>query len=72
MLNKFAFVAGLIGLLTARDLIVEKVRILRIKKTQEAVMESGKKLVAETFEQSIEWSKKFMKAMEEAEEEDID
>ena len=71
MKKEFAFVAGVIGLLTIRDLIVEKIRILRIKKTQEAVMESGKKLVAETFEQSIEWSKKFMKAMDEAEE-DLD
>lgn len=69
MMKKLAFVAGIIGLLTARDLIVEKVRMLRIKKTQEAVLDSGKKLVTETMEQSIEWSKKFMKAMEEAEEE---
>ena len=69
MKKEFAFVAGVIGLLTVSDLIVEMVRMLRIKKTQEAVMESGKKLVAETFEQSIEWSKKFTKAMEEAEEE---
>lgn len=69
MMKKFAFVAGVIGLLTVRDLIVEKVRILRIKKTQEAVLDSGKKLMAETFDQSIEWSKKFMKAIEETEEE---